>query len=93
MSKTVYQFDNNGYFLYETEADESPLQPNVFLFPKNTTETKPPRTVEGKIPRWNGINWTIESLQTPDPIEKLSRFFIENPDVWELLVQKVERHY
>jgi hypothetical protein len=93
----VYQTDRNGMYLGETEADESPLEPGVWLMPAGTVSLEPPTVVEGQWPRWNGEGWELVSKPEPDspvpppppivgsPLEKLKAFLDLNPDVVEYL--------
>ena len=90
MSKTVYQFDNNGIYLHPTEADESPLEPGVYLYPKNTTSVEPPDCEYNEIPIWNGKKWIIESIQEPHPVDILVDFLCLYPNVYEYIKEKVE---
>ena len=46
--KTVYQCDEQGWFIGLTEADESPLEPGVFHIPRNAFEDAPPSVTPGK---------------------------------------------
>lgn len=89
-SKTAYQFDRSGLLIGQTEADESPLEPGVWLIPALCTLTDPPKDVpEGKVPHWNGTAWALVTKPTPandnDPVAKLQAFLAENPDVAEII--------
>ncbi|WP_256940435.1 DUF4376 domain-containing protein [Gallibacterium anatis] len=59
--KTVYQYDENGIYLGETQADLSPLEneEGVYLMPANCTE-KRPENRQHFIPRFDGENWQYE---------------------------------
>jgi hypothetical protein len=90
MSMIVYQFDVAGRYLGETEADESPLEPGVYHFPARTTVVAPPARdtwPEGALPRWTGAGWAMtgtapqQGAPKTDPLDKLTRFLQENPDV------------
>jgi len=84
-------------YLGETEADESPLEPGVWLMPAGAVSLEPPTPVEGQWPRWNGEGWELVSKPEPDdpvptpppfvgsPLEKLKAFLENNPDVAEYL--------
>lgn len=80
-------------YLGETVADESPLEPGVFLLPAGTIETAPPATVpDGQSPRWNGAKWDlvtkpVSPVAADDPVTKLREFLAANPDVASVLKQ------
>lgn len=90
-TKTCYQIDRAGLLLGQTDADESPLEPGVFLLPGGCTFTSPPANVpDGKWPRWNGSTWDLVTRPTPandnqDQVAKLQAFLSANPDVAALL--------
>lgn len=90
-TKTVYQYDFSGCLIGTTEADESPLEPEVFLIPARCTEVAPPTEIpEDKWPRWNGGQWDLVNRprleeEAADPVAKLQNFLTENPDVADLL--------
>jgi hypothetical protein len=67
--KTVIQLDHDGYYSGTTIADESPLEPNVFLMPAGTIDASIPSILDGKRAKWNG-DWVIEDIPQPelDPI-------------------------
>ena len=90
--KTVYQYNLSGLYVGTTTADESPLEPGIYLIPANCTETAPPdQWPEDQWPRWNGFKW--ELIQKPQvhqettPEEKLAEFLAQNPDVLKLINQ------
>lgn len=58
-SRTVYQTDPLGLYIGPVEADESPLEPGVFLIPGGCVETPPPPAPEFKIACWTGKRWQL----------------------------------
>ena len=88
--KTVYQCNPAGLFVGESLADESPLEPGVFLIPGGAVEIAPPEQwPEDQWPRWNGVAWELISkpqVQQPlSPEQKLAEFLSSNPDVMALI--------
>lgn len=64
--KTVIQLDEHGCYAGTTTADESPLEPNVFLMPARTIDASIPSIPDGKRAKWNGA-WVFEDIPQPDP--------------------------
>lgn len=62
--KQVYSFAADGRFCGVTVADESPLEPGVFLLPANTTELPPNEEKEGFYQVFNGQEWAF----CPNPV-------------------------
>lgn len=91
----AYQFDRAGLLQGITEADESPLEPGVYLLPARCTLTPPPADVpDDKWPRWNGAAWSLVNRPQPDapagdndPVAKLRDFLAANTDVAAILEQ------
>lgn len=88
----AYQHDADGFFLGMTEADESPLEPGVFLVPAMCTlESPPAEATDGLHPRWTGTEWELVDLATAAAdqpsvtLAKLKDFLARNPDVAALL--------
>ena len=61
----VYQTNTNGIFVGATEADESPLEPGVFLIPGGCVEQEPPALAEGEQARWIDGAWLVEPVPPP----------------------------
>jgi hypothetical protein len=60
----VYLYnENTGGYIGTELADESPLEPNVYLLPANATQIEPPPVEYGKWRRWNGVEWVFENLE------------------------------
>ena len=53
----IYNYAENGEFLIESEAYESPLEQGVFLIPRNATVVAPPEALKGFALVFDGINW------------------------------------
>lgn len=61
--KIVYQLDDAGYFIGETIAQESPLEPGIFLIPRNAVELAPPdHNAETHRVHHSVDSWTIEEI-------------------------------
>jgi len=63
--KTVYQLDQNGKYIGETIAHESPLEPGVYLIPGGCVETEPPETNKNQVAVWDGV-WTLVNVPEPE---------------------------
>lgn len=91
-TKPAYQTDGAGHFVSETVADESPLEPGVYLVPAGAVMKAPPKSwPDDKWPRWNGTKWELVTKPKPandnDPVAKLRDFLAANPDVAAVLQQ------
>lgn len=56
----IYLFAANGQYIGQSTADESPLEPGVFVLPANATEIEPPEVGAGFVAMFNGAGWTIQ---------------------------------
>ena len=69
MTKTIYNYDPlTGIFISEAIADESPLEPGVFLLPANATELKPPSQKH----IWRDGRWIIAPVPVSDQVAALA---------------------
>lgn len=59
--KLVVQLDHAGYFAGLAEADESPLEPGVYLLPAMAIDVSPPEIPDGQRARWEG-RWVFEPI-------------------------------
>lgn len=78
----VYQLDDEGYFVNQTEADESPKEPGVYHIPGGCVKEAPPSIPEGKRAKYNNGTYSLEDIpppkREPDPEpEPLSEFSIK----------------
>lgn len=68
MSKTVLQLDAAGYFVGYAVADESPLEPGVFLLPAGCIDEPAPQIPSGKVARRVNGSWLfVDPPQQPEP--------------------------
>jgi hypothetical protein len=67
-TKIVYQTGPDGRYVGPTEADESPLEPGVWLIPAGAVETPPPEAPKGHFARWSGKAWEVVPVP-PEPEE------------------------
>ncbi|KRE22563.1 hypothetical protein ASE66_25570 [Bosea sp. Root483D1] len=64
----LYQTDVGGFFVGQVTADESPLEPGVFLIPAGCVAATPPVVEEGQSARWDGVGWVVvEPAPPPEP--------------------------
>lgn len=67
--KTVYSFNEDGWYVSEVlldDSDMSPLEEGVYLVPGNCTETPPPASNGSWFPKFNieTQNWTLVDVTT-----------------------------
>jgi hypothetical protein len=56
----IYNYHSEyKYFINTSIADESPLEPGVFLIPAHATDIEPPEYKDGMIPIFNVSSWNI----------------------------------
>ena len=64
----IYNYaPDTGIFHAEGLADESPLEPGVFLIPAHATTLKPPKATLPKVAVFKDGKWSIETLPPPPP--------------------------
>lgn len=55
----IYNYDNDGYYINESLADEDPLTVGGYLIPGNATSEPPPPTSSHEICKFDGAGWGI----------------------------------
>jgi hypothetical protein len=63
--KTYNYIADTGIFYSEGVADESPLEPGVFLIPAHATTVAPPEVTEPEIAVFKDGEWSVEVLPPP----------------------------
>jgi hypothetical protein len=64
--KNAYSFHSEtGVFIGVEFAQESPLEPGVFLLPRSSTFVEPPKVAEGKQAVWNSETWEVQDIPPP----------------------------
>lgn len=66
----IYHYHpDTGALLGSREADESPLEPGVFLMPAFSTDVTPPAPVDGKYRIFSGESWSYADIPNPEEVE------------------------
>jgi hypothetical protein len=66
--KDAYSFHpSTGVFLGVDFAQESPLEPGIFLLPAGATFVEPPQVSDGQQAVWNGNSWEVQDIPPPEP--------------------------
>lgn len=64
----IYHFDPvTGMFAGTSDADESPLEPGIFLLPAHATDQPPPDVEEGEFAAWRDGKWGVVIAPAPEP--------------------------
>jgi len=66
--KVISQLDDDGIFVGPVIADESPLEPGVWIIPARAVDAPPPKVPVGKLARWNGEKFIFETLPKPEVV-------------------------
>jgi hypothetical protein len=67
-TKTVSQLNTAGYFVCPAIADESPLEPGVFLLPAGCVDLEPPTEIPANNRvLFSGQGWVFEPIPTVTP--------------------------
>lgn len=89
----VHQTDAEGWYVGETIAQVSPLEPNVILMPAGACEDAPPprdEWPEGCMPRRAGGTWVMQTVPPSSnvtPEQLLREFLAAHPEVVSAIKQ------
>lgn len=84
--KTAYSFHpETGIFTGVDFAQESPLEPGVFLLPAGSTFVEPPKADQGKEVVWNGESWLLRDVPLPPAPEPAPE---PEPLTWDMVRAK-----
>lgn len=65
MEKIVSNLSADGYFIGPCVADESPMEPGVFLLPAGAVDVEPPTVPPGTRAKFNGTGFDFEDIPEP----------------------------
>ena len=97
----IYHYHiETGAFLGEGVADQSPLEPGVWLIPAQATIQRPPDIEEGEHAIWTGERWEVQPIPEPasepslkpgpmTPEQKLEAVGLSVADLRQLLALEV----
>lgn len=88
-TKHVCQLDQDGYFVGMTVADESPLEPGVWLLPARAVDVAAPEVPEGYRAKWNGASFELEAIPV-DPEPEPPTLAERRAAVWDQIKAKRE---
>jgi len=79
----IYNYDpETNQYTSAAVADESPLEPGVYLIPAYATEIAPPTAGEDEAPFWTGTAWEVKST-IPEPEPEPPAKVWQEDEVWE----------
>ena len=71
----IYNYHpETNLFICESIADESPLEPGIFLIPAYATTIKPPELQEGKTLHFENNEWVFKDIpeEVPEPVKPIT---------------------
>lgn len=88
----VYCYDVDGVFISQEQAQESPLEPGVWLLPARSTTIAPPSVSEGQQAVWNGAVWEVRDVPAvSDPNDDALPDIPEDPALAEAIVTATDK--
>lgn len=65
--KIYHYHPESGVFLGQGVADESPLEPGVWLIPASATDEPPPEVSDGLEAVMTEVGWQLQAIPEPEP--------------------------
>lgn len=65
--KIYHYHPDTGIYLGTGKADESPLEPGVWLIPASATTIDPPEPVDDFVITWANQGWELQPISEPEP--------------------------
>lgn len=65
----IYNYNDNGDFIGTETAQESPLEPGVYLIPANATDIPAPTVEAGKVARFLNGTWSSSDPIIPPDLD------------------------
>lgn len=79
--KNVIQLDDDNYYVGITIADESPLEPGIFLIPRNAIDVEEPNIPDGHRAKWDN-KWIFEEILIESELKEIDYEAKAQEDEW-----------
>jgi hypothetical protein len=94
--KIVYQLNENNIYVGDVEADESPLEPGVFLIPAGCVEEAPPVHITGMLRKYASGAWSyveeINPEDEPQPVDPPTIAELNAPVLAEIAAEEAKQN-
>lgn len=87
----IYNYNQDGEYVGQSLADESPLEPGIYLIPAYATIIEPPITDNQHIAVFNGEGWTMKDISLEVPKPEVAKELEKEKTYAELLEEKLIR--
>lgn len=78
----IYNYDENGLYVGSSDADESPLEKDMFLIPAFATTIEPLAAKDGFDIYWNNDKWQYREIPKQKP-EQPNAYSVWDEESWE----------
>jgi len=77
----IYHYNQEGVYVGLGVADESPLEPGVYLIPASSTTSPVPSFSDGQQAVWDGSSWNVQTI----PVVEEPVYTPTTEELWEIL--------